>query len=77
MNQSSTLAGLSSCRCSTILYEERKELQRNVKVFLVKLRIMFAEFFAVIGHSWDLDQKRNGTEHTLINLEFVIKLLKT
>ena len=53
-------------------------MQRNVKIILVKLRIMLADFLAVIGHSWDLDQKRNGTELTLINLmEFELKLLKT
>ena len=28
-----------------------KKMQRNVKVFLTKLRIMQADFFAVIGHS--------------------------
>ena len=30
---------------------------------------MIANFHAVIGHSWDLVQKRNGTELTLINLK--------
>ena len=53
-------------------------MQRNVKIIPVKLRIMIADFLAVIGHSWDLDQRRNATELTLINLvEFEIKLLKT
>ena len=56
-------------------------MKRNVKVtltMLTKLRIFLADFFAVIGHSWDLDQKRNGTELTLTNLmEFGTKLLKT
>ena len=28
---------------------------------------MLADSHADVGHSWDLDQKRNGTEHTLIN----------
>ena len=57
---------------------EKKKMQRNVKIILVHLRIMLADFRAVIGHSWDLDQKRNGTELALINLmEFGTKLLKT
>ena len=29
---------------------------------------MLADFLAVIGHSWDLDQKRNGTELILISM---------
>ena len=53
-------------------------MQRNVKMILVKFRIMLADFLTIIGHSWELDQKRNGTELALINLmEFEIKLLKT
>ena len=44
----------------------------------MKLRIMLADSLTVVGHSWDLDQRRNGSELTLINLmEFGIKLLKT
>ena len=43
-------------------------MQRIVKVILTKLRIMLSDFLAVIGHSWDLDQKRIGTELTLISL---------
>ena len=55
----------------------RKKMQRNTKVILTKLRIMLADFFAVIGHSWGLDQKRNGTELILISLmEFGTKLLR-
>ena len=35
---------------------------------------MLEDFLAVIGHSWDLDQKRNGTELALISLmEFETK----
>ena len=52
-------------------------MQRNVKVILAKLRSMLAGSLAVIGHSWDLDQKRNGTELILISLmEFGTKLLR-
>ena len=39
------------------------------EVMLTKLRIMLADFLAVIGHSWDLDPKRNGSK------EFGTKLL--
>ena len=31
VNQSSSMAGSSSCQCSTTLYVEKKEMQRNVK----------------------------------------------
>ena len=43
-------------------------MKKHVKVMLTKLRIMLADFLEVIGHSWDLDQKRSGTELTLTNL---------
>ena len=57
---------------------ERKAKKRNVKAMLTKLRVMLADFLAVIGQSWDLDQKRNDTEHALTNLMvFGIQLLKT
>ena len=52
-------------------------MQRSVKVMLMKLRIMLADFLAVIGHSWDLDQK-SGPELSLTNLTvFGTQLLKT
>ena len=73
--QSSAKAGSSSCQCSTTLYGEKKKMWRNV--ILTQLRIMLADFLAVIDHSWDLDHKRNGTELVLISLmEFGTKLLK-
>ena len=62
------MAGSSSCQCSTTLPGEKEEMQKNVKRILVQLRIMLADFVAVIGQSWDLDQKRNRTELTLMNL---------
>ena len=34
---------------------------------LTKLRIILADILKVIGHSWDLDQQRSGTELILIN----------
>ena len=76
--QSSSKAGPSSCQCSTTLYGEKKEMNKNIKVMVMKLRIIFAGFLAVIGHSWDLDQKRSGPELTLTNLMVIgTQLLKT
>ena len=50
---------------------------RNFKVLLTKFQSMLADFLAVVGHSWDLDQKRNGAELILMNLmEFGTKVLK-
>ena len=34
------------------IFEERKKMHRNVKVILPKLRIVFADLNAIIGHSW-------------------------
>ena len=52
--------------------------KRNWRKMYTKLRIMPADFLAVIGHSRDLDQKRSGTELTLTNLMvFGTKLPKT
>ena len=39
---------------------------KNVNIIQLQLRTMLADFRADVGHSWDLDQKRNGTELTLI-----------
>ena len=66
--QSSSKARSSSCQSSTTLNGENKKMKRNVKILLTKLRIMLSDFLAAIGHSWDLDQKRNGTELILISL---------
>ena len=41
---------------------------KRVNIIHPLLRIMLADFIAVVGCSWDLDQKRNGTERALINL---------
>ena len=50
---------------------------KNVKIINERLRFMLEDFLAVNGHSWDLDQKRNGTEPILINqMENGTKLLK-
>ena len=46
---------------------EKTETQKNVFRILLKFRSMLAGFLAVVGHSWDLDQKRNGTRTVLIN----------
>ena len=52
-------------------------MKRNVKVMLTKLQIVLADFLAVVGPSWDLDQNRNGTELILISMMgFWLKLLR-
>ena len=53
------MTGSSSCQCSTTLYREPKEMEKNEKVMFTKLRILAADFLAIIGHSWCLDQKRH------------------
>ena len=68
VNQSSSMTGSSSCQCSKTLYGEKKEMPRHVKIILVQLRIMLADFLTVIGHSWDPDPKRKGTELSLRSL---------
>ena len=58
----------SSSQCIFMtLYGEKTETQKNVFRILLKFRSMLAGFLAVVGHSCDLDQKRNGTRHVLIN----------
>ena len=47
--------------------ERKKELQKCVNTIHRQLRIMLADSLAVVGHSWDLGQKRNCTELPLIN----------
>ena len=60
-------ASLRSCQCATTFGWEKKETQKDVNIIHAQLRIMFADFRAVIGHSWDLDQKWNGAKLILIN----------
>ena len=43
------------------------KIQKNVFRILLKFRSVLAGFLAVVGHSWDLDQKRHGTRPFLIN----------
>ena len=77
-NLSSSKARSSSCQCTTTQYGENEETKKIVRRILIQLRIMLADFIAVIGHSWDLDQKRNDTGFILISLmELGIKMLKT
>ena len=49
-----------------IVWREQGDTE-NVKIIRLQLRIVLADFRAVVGHSWDLGQKRNGTTLTLIN----------
>ena len=53
--------------CNDIALVRKKEIQKDVNTTHRQLRIMLANSLAVIGHSWDLGQKRNGTEPTLTN----------
>ena len=46
---------------------EKRETQKGVNTIQKRLRITLAASLAVVGLSWDLDQKRNGTELDLIN----------
>ena len=46
---------------------ENEETQNNVLRILLQVRIMLADSLAVVGPSWDLDQRRNGTQPILIN----------
>ena len=60
--------GSSPCQCTTTLpWREKKETQKGEFRILLKLRNMLAGSLAVVGHSWDLDQKRNCTGHNLTN----------
>ena len=54
VNLSTSTVESSSCHCSMILYGE-------------KSRSMLADSLAVVGHYWDLDQKRHGTRLVPIN----------
>ena len=44
------------------LHGEKKETQKDVNTIHRQLRIMLADSCWDVGHFWDLDQKRNGTE---------------
>ena len=45
----------------------RTRKQNNARRILSQLRNMFADSRSDVGHFWDLDQRRNGTELTVIN----------
>ena len=56
--------------------ERTRKHIKSVRTIQLQLRIMLADSRADVGHSWDLDQRRNGTELTLINqTEIGTKLL--
>ena len=67
MNLSISTKGSSSCQCTMTLHGEKTETQKHVFRILLKLRSRLANSLVVVGHSWDMDQKRNGTGPTLIN----------
>ena len=50
------------------LHDKKKETKKDVNTIHRQLRIMLENSLAVIGLSWGLDQKRNGTELTLTDL---------
>ena len=60
VNRSTSKARSSSRRCLTTLYGMQKETQNNVNTIHRQLRNMLANFLAVIGLSWGLDQKRSS-----------------
>ena len=76
MNLSSSKIGSSSCQCTTTLYGENEETEKNVRQILLQLRLMFADSRSDVGHCWDLDQRRNGAELILKNqMEIGTRLL--
>ena len=52
--------------CNDLAWGE-KEIQKYVNTSHTQLRNMLVNSRAVIGLSWGLDQKRNGTEPTQTN----------
>ena len=55
-----------SIHVNDIVWGENGNIE-NVFRILLKFRNMLACFFAVVGHSWDLDQRRNGARTVLMN----------
>ena len=58
VNVSTSKVGSSSCQCTTTLYGENEEMQRNVKVIFAKLRIMLANSLADVGHFLGLGSEK-------------------
>ena len=58
---------ISSCQCTTTLHGEKKEIQKDLNTIHRQFRKNLADSLAVIGPSWNLAQKRNGTEPTPTN----------
>ena len=65
VNLSSSTTGSLSCQCT--VHGEKTETQKSVFWILLKLRSMLACSLAVVGRSWDLDQKMNGMGPIPIN----------
>ena len=57
----------SSCQCTTTLIGARTAMNKFVKAIPQIVPIMPENFPKDIGHSSDLDLKKNGTERTLTN----------
>ena len=56
-----SLDGLSSCRCSTKSHGDLKTTKKNANQVLNSFLSMRRDLEQDIGHSSDLDEKRNGT----------------
>ena len=67
VNLSTSQTGSSSCQCTTTLNGGQKETKKYVNTMHRQLRVMLVNSLEIIGLSWGLDQKRNGTELTLTN----------
>ena len=62
MNLSTSKEGSSSGQWLTTLFGMQKETKNNLYTNHRQLRNMLANSLAVIGLSWNLNQKKNGTE---------------
>ena len=60
-----------------IAWGDKKETQKSVFRILLKVRSTLAGSLAVVGHSWDLNQKRNDTGPILINQKEIGTELQT
>ena len=67
VNLSSSTVKSSSCQCATTLYGGKTETHKGVNTIHRDLRSVLVDSLVVVGISWDLDQKRNGTELSLMN----------
>ena len=67
MNRGTSKVGSFSFQCTNKLFGMQKATKNNVNTNHRQLRNMLPNFLAVIGLSWGLDHKKNGTEPKLKN----------